>query len=71
MDLTARISLHQLRPLEPERAAKPMAPRVAPSPNVLGRTAEERPAPAGEPRWPIAVLVTLLAGAMAAIVYFG
>jgi hypothetical protein len=71
MDLTARISLHQLRPLEPERAAMPMVPRVAPSPNLPGRIEAERAAPAGEPRWPIAVLVALLAGAMAAIVYFG
>lgn len=70
MNLTARIPLEDLPPLEPERTVMPMVPRVAPSPN--GRAQPREPASPSAPRerrWPIALLAGLLAAALAALVY--
>jgi len=69
MNLTARIPLDQLTPLEPERTVMPMAPRVAPSPASRAQPIEEvLPRRAGW-RWPIALLIILLAVAVIAIDY--
>lgn len=69
MNLTARIPLDQLLPLEPERTVMPMMPRVAPSPNARVQ-AREQPAPKGPGRrLPIALIALLIAAAVAAIAY--
>ncbi len=72
MNLTARIPLDRLPPLEPERTASPMLPRVA---TTRGRDAPARaaaPAPNQQdrPRWPIVWLAALVAAAVATIGYF-
>ncbi len=70
MNLTARIPLDRLPPLEPERTVSPMVPRVA---TTRGRqaTAEDEPAPSEpeKPRWPIVWLAAAVAMAVAAIGY--
>lgn len=70
MNLTARIPLDRLLPLEPDRTVGPMQPRVAttrgpgtPARDVQAPTEPERP------RWPIFWLAALMALAMAAIGY--
>ena len=70
MDLTARIPLDQLPPLEPERTVSPtMSPRVALPPTRQAPTHEE-PAPQAERlHWSIALLAVMLAIAVAAIRY--
>lgn len=67
MNLTARIPLDRLPPLEPERTVMPMAPRVAPSPHSRAQPREE-PVRRTARRWPIALLLLLIA-AVAAIGY--
>jgi hypothetical protein len=69
MNLTARIPLDQLPPLEPERTVIPMAPRVAPSPASRAQPREEAVPTGGGRRWPIALLIVLLAVAVVAIGY--
>lgn len=70
MDLTARIPLDRLPPLEPERTVSPMVPRVA---TTRGRYTPVReaqaPAEPERPRWPIVWLAALVALAIAAIGY--
>jgi len=71
MNLTARIPLDRLPPLEPERTVSPMMPRVA---TTRGRHTpiQEQPTPSEpeKPRWPIAWLAAAVALAVAAIGYF-
>ena len=69
MNLTARIPLDQIQPLEAERTVIPMLPRVAPSPNSRLQP-EESPPTNTSRRWPIGLLAVLLAAAIAAIAYF-
>ncbi len=68
MNLTARIPLDRLPPLEPERTVSPMLPRVA---TTRGRYTpvrdEQTPAAPDKARWPIVWLVALVAVAVAAI----
>lgn len=70
MNLTARIPLDRLPPLEPERTVGPMLPRVA---TTRGRhrprKEEATPAEPERPRWPILWLVAMVALAVAAIGY--
>jgi len=70
MDLTARIPLDKLPPLEPERTVSPMLPRVATTRSryVPGRD-EAPPVQPDRPRWPIVWLAALVALAVAAIGY--
>jgi len=71
MNLTARIPLDQLRPLDPERVVAPMTPRVAPSPNRRPVPDDEAPPPVEQSYRLLAVLTALLAAAIVAISYFG
>lgn len=71
MNLTARIPLDQLRPLDPERVVAPMAPRVAPSPNRRPVPEDGAPPPVEQSYRLLAVLAALLAAAVVAISYFG
>lgn len=68
MNLTARIPLDALPPLEPERTVSPMLPRVATTRGgcVPVREQEALPEPV-KPRWPIVWLVAMVALAVAAI----
>jgi hypothetical protein len=70
MNLTARIPLDRLPPLEPERTVSPMLPRVA---TTRGRQpaarVEPEPAQPERPRWPVVWLAALVALAVAAIGY--
>ncbi len=68
MDLTARIPLDALPPLEPERTVSPMLPRVATTRGGCSPVREEEilPEPA-KPRWPIVWLAVMVALAVAAI----
>ena len=71
MDLTARIPIDRLPPLEPERTVSPMLPRVATTRGRYTPVREEvAPAEAERPRWPIVWLAALVALAIAAIGYF-
>jgi hypothetical protein len=71
MDLTARIPLDQLPPLEPERTVSPtMSPRVAPSPSRHAPAHEEPPPQAEGLHWSVALLAVMLAAAIGAIRYF-
>jgi hypothetical protein len=67
MNLTARIPLDRLPPLEPERTVSPMMPRVGASPHR--RRPPPQAAPAKPPRKPIALLLVLIAAAVAVIGY--
>jgi hypothetical protein len=71
MNLTARIPLDRLAPLEPERTVSPMLPRVA---TTRGRHTpireEQTPAEPERPRWPIVWLAVGVALAIAVIGYF-
>lgn len=71
MNLTARISLEDLKPLEPERTVMPMVPRVAPSPNGRAQLSEYSSSqpPRERGRWSVALLIALLGAAIAAIAY--
>lgn len=71
MNLTARIALDQLPPLEPERTVTPtLAPRVAPSPNRRSPLRDEPPlTPEHRRRWPLVVLIAALSAAIAAIAF--
>lgn len=70
MDLTARIPLDRLPPLEPERTVNPMLPRVATTRSRYVQSREEAPpAEAERPRWPIVWLAAMVALAVAAIGY--
>jgi hypothetical protein len=70
MNLTARIPLDKLAPLEPERTVGPMLPRVATTrgPQAPPRK-DESPAEPAKPRWPIVWLAAMVALAVAAIGY--
>jgi len=69
MELTARIPLDALPPLEPERTVSPMQPRVATTRGgQLPLVREEAaPAEAERPRWPIVWMAAMVALAVAAI----
>lgn len=69
MNLTARITLDRLPPLEPERTVMPMLPRVAPPPARSAPSVEAHASASRSPRWPVAILAALLAAAVAAIGY--
>lgn len=69
MNLTARIPLDQLTPLESERTVMPMVPRVAPSPNGRAQPREQPAAKRSGRRVPIALIGLLVAAAVAAISY--
>ncbi len=70
MDLTARIPLDKLPPLEPERTVSPMLPRVATTRSrYVPSRVEAPPAQPERPRWPIVWLAALVALAVAAIGY--
>jgi hypothetical protein len=72
MDLTARIPLDQLPPLEPERTVNPMQPRVATTRSRHMPPRDEESAAPQEPerpRWPMAWLAAMVALAIAAIGY--
>lgn len=70
MDLTARIPLDRLPPLEPERTVNPMLPRVATTRSRCMPVREEGPPAQPErPRWPIVWLAAMVALAVAAIGY--
>lgn len=70
MDLTARIPLDRLPPLEPERTVNPMLPRVATTRSRYVPSREEAPPVEAErPRWPIVWLAAMVALAVAAIGY--
>jgi len=71
MDLTARIPLDKLPPLEPERTVSPMLPRVATTRGRSTPSKDEQPSAETErPRWPIVWLAAIVALAVAAIGYF-
>ena len=71
MNLTARIPLDRLPPLEPERTVSPMQPRVATTRGHQAPVREaETPAEPERPRWPIVWLAAAVALAVAAIGYF-
>jgi len=71
MDLTARIPLDKLPPLEPERTVSPMLPRVATTRSRHTAVREEEmPEALEKPRWPILWLAAMVALAVAAIGYF-
>ena len=71
MDLTARIPLDRLPPLEPERTVSPMVPRVATTRGRYTPVREEQATAEPEkPRWPIVWLAATVALAIAAIGYF-
>jgi hypothetical protein len=67
MNLTARIPLDRLPPLEPERTVMPMAPRVARAPSRREPVREDRPPRGDRPLWSIVLLLVLIAAAVAAI----
>jgi hypothetical protein len=67
MNLTARIPLDRLPPLEPERTVIPMQPRVAPPPCRREPLAEPAPPTEEKRRWSIALLLALVAAAVVAI----
>lgn len=71
MNLTARIPLDQLLPLEPERTVMPMTPRVGHT--LSGRApvveAPVEASPSDKPRIRIAVLLLILAALIAAYQY--
>ena len=71
MDLTARIPLEKLPPLEPERTVGPMLPRVATTRSRFTPASEEEAAAqqGAGPRWPIVWLAAGVALAVAAIGY--
>lgn len=70
MNLTARIPLDRLPPLEPERTVGPMLPRVATTrgPHTPPNR-QEQPAEPDKPRWPLLWLVAMTALAVAVIGY--
>ncbi len=69
MNLTARIPLDQLPPLEPERTVIPMTPRVArPLNRPTQLLAEASTARSGR-RWPVVLIALAIAAAIAAISY--
>jgi hypothetical protein len=71
MNLTVRIPLDRLPPLEPERTVSPMLPRVATTRGRYTPVAQEQaPAEPERPRWPLFWLAALVALAIAAIGYF-
>lgn len=71
MNLTVRIPLDRLPPLEPERTVSPMLPRVATTRGRYTPVAQEQaPAEPERPRWPLVWLAALVALAIAAIGYF-
>ena len=71
MNLTVRIPLDRLPPLEPERTVSPMLPRVATTRGRYTPVAQEQPPAEPErPRWPLFWLAALVALAIAAIGYF-
>lgn len=77
MNLTARIPIESLPPLEPERTVSPMQPRVATTRGRHSQTSrhsppgEDRPPAEPErPRWPVVWLAALVALAVGAIGYF-
>jgi hypothetical protein len=68
MELTARIPLDALPPLEPERTVSPMQPRVATTRGGSMPPREEViPAEAEGPRWPIVWMAAMVVLAVAAI----
>lgn len=69
MELTARIPLDALPPLEPERTVSPMLPRVATTRGGHLPLVREAVAPAEveRPRWPIVWMAAMVALAVAAI----
>lgn len=70
MDLTARIPLDRLPPLEPERTVSPtMSPRVAPPPSRHAPARDEPPPGAERLHWSVALLAVMLAVAVATIRY--
>lgn len=70
MNLTARIPLDLLPPLEADRTVSPMQPRVATTRGRYTPLREEQVARQPDrPRWPIAWLAALVALAVAAIGY--
>jgi hypothetical protein len=71
MNLTVRIPLDRLPPLDPERTVSPtLAPRVAPSPNGRAHWSGEAPLTAERRRWwPVVLLAALLGAAIAGIAY--
>jgi hypothetical protein len=70
MNLTARIPLDRLPPLEPERTVGPMLPRVATTRGPhTPQGQKERQAEPEKPRWPILWLVAMTALAVAVIGY--
>lgn len=71
MNLTARIPLDRLPPLEPEQTVMPtLGPRVAPSPNGRAHLRGEPPLTAQRRRgWPIVLLAALIGATVAAISY--
>jgi len=73
MELTARIPLDALPPLEPERTVSPMQPRVATTRggHLPAVREETTPAEAERPRWPIVWMAAMVALAVAAIGLLG
>lgn len=71
MNLTVRIPLDQLQPLEPERTVTPtLAPRVAPRHHRGAPPIEATPSPPRPTRlWPVVLLALLVIAAVAAIGY--
>lgn len=72
MDLTARIPLDRLPPLDPDRTVDPMLPRVATTHSRPPSPASGEVEGAQEPdrsRWPIVWLAAMVALAIAAIGY--